>query len=88
MLMLLSNLYQDLRMIRIIFTGTKKNLFRDDTHMTSMKIVQLFKTPHPPYLHPKFVHPFHLGRPNSSEPPPPPPLRMITNKFKENILQR
>ena len=67
--MLLSNLYQDLRMIRIIFTGSKKKLFRDDTHMTSMEIVQFSRPPTPLiHLHPKFFHPLHLGRPNSSEP--------------------
>ena len=48
--------------------------FRDDTHMTSMKIVQ-FSRPPPPLvqLRAKFFHPLDLARPISNEPTPPPP---------------
>ena len=41
---------------------------RDDTHMTSMKIVQFSRSPtHLVHLRPKFFHPLALGRPISNE---------------------
>ena len=47
-----------------------KNL-RDDTDMTSMKLVQFLRPPTPlVHLSPKFFHHFDLGRPTSNEPPP------------------
>ena len=52
-----------------------KLLVRDDTHMTSMKIVQFSRLPTPLVnthlvnLCPKFFHPLHLGRPISNESP-------------------
>ena len=56
--------------------------------MTSMKIVQFSRTPTPlVHLRPLLLHPLELGRPISSEPPTPPLLQMITNQFKENIIQ-
>ena len=43
----------------------------DDTHMTSMKIVQFSRRPTPPpplvHLHPKFFHPLYLERPNDNQ---------------------
>ena len=46
-------------------------LMKDDTHMTSMKIVQFSRPPPPPLAHlrPKFFHPLNLGSPISNEPP-------------------
>ena len=45
-------------------------LVRDDTHMTSMKIVQFSRPPTPLVrLPPKFFHPLDLGRPISNESP-------------------
>ena len=45
-------------------------LLRDDTHMTSIKIIQ-FSRPLNPFFHlrPKFFHLVDLGRPISNEPP-------------------
>ena len=40
-------------------------LVRNDTHMTSMKIVQFSRPPLPLHLRPKFFHPLHLERPIS-----------------------
>ena len=60
---------------------------RDDTHMTSMKIIQFSRPPTPlVHLPPKFFHPLDLGRPfpNATTSPP---LQMITNQWKENIIQ-
>ena len=52
----------------------EENKTRDDTHMTSMKIVQFSRPPTPlVQLRPKFFNPLDLGRPISNEPPPPPP---------------
>ena len=61
------------------------NSFRDDTHMTSMKIAQ-FSMPLTPLVHlrPKFFHSRDHGRPVSNKPP----LQTITNQLKENIIQR
>ena len=59
--------------------------FRDDTHMTSLKIVQYSRPPTPlVHLRPKLFHPLDLGRPISDEPPLP---QMTTNQLKENIIQ-
>ena len=45
---------------------------RDDTHMTSMKIIQFSRPPTPlVQLRPKSFHPLDLGCPISNEPPPP-----------------
>ena len=44
-------------------------LNRDDTHLTSMKILQFSIPPPPVYLRPKFFHPLDLERPISSEAP-------------------
>ena len=59
---------------------------RDDTHITSMKIIQ-FPKPSTPLLHlrPKFFYPLDLGRPLSNETPS--SFLMITNQLKENIIQ-
>ena len=69
-------------------------IFRDDTHMASMRIVQfsrsltLFVQ-----LRPIFFHSLDLGRPIRNEHPSPPPLslslslQMIINQLKENIIQ-
>ena len=47
-----------------------KILIRDDTHMTSMKIVQFSRPPHPRWhLRPKFFHPIDLRRLISNDPP-------------------
>ena len=63
-----------------------KFILRDDTHITSMKIVQ-FSRLHAPIIHirPKFFHPLDLRRPISNKLPS--PLQVITNQFKENIVQ-
>ena len=57
----------------------------DDTHMTSMKILQ-FSRPYTPLVHlcPKFSHLLDLWRPISNGLPP---LQMMTNQLKENIIQ-
>ena len=47
---------------------------RDDTHMTSMKIVQFSRS----------FNPLDLGRPILSEPPPPPPNDNQSIKRKHN----
>ena len=62
--------------------------FRDDTHMTFMKIVQ-FSRPPTSLVHPrqKLFHPLQFGRQISSELTTSPHLQMITIKLKENILQ-
>ena len=59
--------------------------FRDDTHMTAMKIVQ-FSRPSTPlvHLHPKFFHPLDLQSPILNETPP---LQMINNQLQKNIIQ-
>ena len=45
----------------------------DDTHMTSMEIVQFSRPPTPlVQLRPNFFHPLDLGRPIPNDPPPPP----------------
>ena len=45
----------------------------------------IFKTPTPiVHLRPNFFYPLVLGRPFSNEPPP---FLMITNQFKQNIIQ-
>ena len=57
----------------------------DDTHMTSIKIVQFSRPPIPQSVYVQ----------NSSTPRPwtsnfkraPPPLQMITNRLKENMIQ-
>ena len=66
-------------------------IIRDDTNMTSMKIVQFSRPLSPPVpLRPKFFHPLDLGRqisngplpPSPSSPPPPPqPPRTKKNFF-------
>ena len=58
---------------------------KDDTHMTSMKIV-LFSRPPAPlvHLHQTFFYPIKLWRPIPNETPP---LQMINNQLKENIIQ-
>ena len=74
----------------LIFRKTQKEFLdgfraiRDDTHMSSMKIVQSSR-PSIPLVHPrpKFFHHLDLGRPMSNDPP----LQMITNQLKENIIQ-
>ena len=47
----------------------------DDTHMTSIKIVQFSRPPAtlPVHLRPKLFHPLDRGRLISNELPPPPP---------------
>ena len=66
---------------------------RDDTHMTSMKIVKYLRPPTTlVHLRQKFFNPLDLGRPIQANPPPPLlplslPLQMITNQLKENIIQ-
>ena len=48
-------------------------ILTDDTHITSMKIVQFSRPPtYLVHLRPKFFHPLGIGRPISSEPPPSP----------------
>ena len=57
---------------------------RDNTHMTSMKIVQFSRSPTPfVHLRPKFFHSLDLGCPISRNPP----LQMIINQLKENTIQ-
>ena len=60
-------------------------LVRDDTHMTSMKIVQ-FAGPPTPLIHlrPKFFHPLDLGRPILKDPPPLSPNGNQSVKRKHN----
>ena len=57
--------------------------FRDNTHMTSMKIVPFSRPRSLVHLLPKFFH-LNLGRPISNEHPL---LYMITNQLEENIIQ-
>ena len=46
------------------------NIFRDDTYMTSLKIVQFLRPPtFLVHLRPKFFHSLYLGRPVSKNPP-------------------
>ena len=60
---------------------------RDDTHMTSMKIVQFSRPPTQlVQLSPNLIHHLGLGRPISNEPLP--HLQVIPKKLKENIIQR
>ena len=59
---------------------------RDNTHMTSMKIVQFSPPPHPTRLarlRPKFFHALDFGRPISDNAP----IQMIANQLKESIIQ-
>ena len=59
-------------------------IIRDDTHVTSVKVVQCSRPPNPfVHLRPKFFHPLELGRPISNKPH----HQMITNQLKENIIQ-
>ena len=52
---------------RSSFTG---NTLRDDTHLTTLKIVQFSRPPTPlVQLRPIFFYPFNLGRPISNESP-------------------
>ena len=45
-------------------------LLRDDTHVTSIKIVKFSRPPHPiVQLRPEFFHALDLGRPISNDPP-------------------
>ena len=62
---------------------------RNDTYMTSMKIVQFSRLPTPlVHLRQKFFHPLDLGRPISNEPHHlSHSLQMIANQLKENIMQ-
>ena len=47
-------------------------IFRDDTHMASMRIVQFSRSPTLfVQLRPIFIHPLDLGRPIPNEPPLP-----------------
>ena len=47
-----------------------RNTLRDDTHLTSLKIVQFSRPPTPlVQLRPIFFYPFNLGRPISKESP-------------------
>ena len=70
--------------ISIVACTLKYFSFRDDTHMTSMKIL-IFKTPHLPcpatskILPPPWPSPFNFKRT--------PPLQMITNQLSENRIQ-
>ena len=62
-------------------------LLRDDTHMTSIKIIQFSRPPNPFFhLRPKFFHLVDLGRPISNEPPTS-HFQMVTNQLKDNIIQ-
>ena len=70
--------------------GRMKNtdIIGDDTHMTSMKIVQFSRSPTPlVHLLPKFFHSVDLGRPISKKTPPS-SLQMVTNQLKENVNPR
>ena len=59
--------------------------FRDDTHMTSTKIVQFSRPPSPfVQLRPKFFHPLELGRPISKDAPSPFPNDNQSIKRKHN----
>ena len=72
------------------FPVSSTDIIRDNTHLTSMKIVQFSRPPiHLAQLHPKFFHLLDLGCPISNEPQPPPPLplQIIINQLKENIIQ-
>ena len=46
---------------------------------------QIFQSPPPAHLHPKFFHSLDVGRPIPNDLPP--PLQMITNQLKENMIQ-
>ena len=55
-------------------------LIRDDTHMTSMKIVYISRPPtHLPIYVNIFVPPPGHGRPILNEPPPTPPNKLWNN---------
>ena len=57
---------------RVSFLIKLETFIRDDTHMTSMKIVQFSTPPRPTplvQLRPKFFHPLDLGRPISNKIP-------------------
>ena len=52
------------------FTVTMSTFkLRDDTHMTSMKVVEFSKPPAPVHLRPKFFYILDLGRLISRKPP-------------------
>ena len=58
---------------------------RDDTHMTSMKIVQFSRPPPLVQLRPKFFHPLDPGRPISNEPPSPNDNQSIKRKYNPRM---
>ena len=59
----------------------KEIVFRDDTHMTPMKIFQFVRPPSPlVHCHPKFFHLFNLGRPISNESPPSPNVNLLVKR--------
>ena len=61
---------------------THLQFLRDDTHITSMKIIQFLRPPPPQtplvHLRPNFFHPVDLGRPFPNEIPLPPLLHTHT----------
>ena len=62
-------------------------MVRDNTHMTSMKIIQLSRVPTALlHLRPKFSTPLTLDVQFQMNPPSP-HLQVITNQLKENIIQ-
>ena len=68
----------------VCFDLRRRNMFRDDTHMTSMKNVQFLRAPTLlVHLRSKLFHPLNLGRSISNDPPP---LQVIlcmwTNEIK------
>ena len=72
---------------KVVGLMPKYYLLWDDTHMTSMKVVQFSRPPTPlVHLRPKFFHPVDLGRPISNEPSP--PLSQNDNhQLKDDIIQ-
>ena len=66
-------------------SGDPKPPLKDNTHMTSMKIVQFSRPPTPlVHLSPKFFHLLDLELSILNEPPR---LQMITSQLKGNIIQ-
>ena len=82
--------WSDLETLLLVYRRELANVvftLRDDTHMTSMKVVQFLRFPTLLVdLRPKFFHPLDLGHLISSKPPPF-PLQMKTSQLKENIMQ-
>ena len=77
------NNYETINMMRY-----EKQTNRDDTHMTSMKIVQFSRPPTPLSIYVQTSStPLTLDVQFHGNHPRPSPLQMITNQLKEYIIQ-